>query len=80
MAMPIFLVSCRPPAGTPGGQLWVAAVDRAFAVLAVQRHIPADWKAELADPQLTEAERAAIKIRLGEVGELGFIQALSRRR
>lgn len=78
MGKPVTLVTVRQP--DMGTQLWVAAVSPRYAILAVSRHIPDDWVAEIAEHQLTDSEREALKIRIGEVGELGLIRALARRR
>ncbi len=51
-------------------QLWVAAVPRDQAAAAVQKAIPARWKAELTDQLVTKELAARVKLRPGDVAEL----------
>ncbi|KQQ14380.1 hypothetical protein ASF56_24305 [Methylobacterium sp. Leaf122] len=56
--------------GIPTVQLWVAAVPHGQAEEAVQKAIPAGWRAELTRDTLTKETVARMKIRAGEVRQL----------
>ncbi|KQO79136.1 hypothetical protein ASF36_25660 [Methylobacterium sp. Leaf90] len=56
--------------GIPTVQLWVAAVPRDQAEEAVQRAVPAGWRAELTRDTLTKETVARMNILAGEVRQL----------
>jgi hypothetical protein len=56
--------------GSPTVQLWVAAMPREQAEEAVQKAIPAGWRAELTKDTLTKEAVARMNLRAGEVREI----------
>ena len=57
-------------AGFTPNQLWIAAVPREEAVAAVQKRIPAFWRAALSDQRLPPKLVGLLQLRPGEVRQL----------